>query len=214
MQEQWKDVVGYEGRYMVSNLGNIKSTFKYSDNKMNKRLNKLGYREKNIYIGYNTSGYPVVVLRENGKKKFKSIHRLVAEAFIPKKENKNIVNHIDGNKSNNCVDNLEWVTSKENKEHGWKNNLYSAKHRMRSIICIETQEVFEVLPTTRYRVYTNKIVDEITGSVTQASSYFFDNRLPEFLQIKQDPINNCCNQRLNFHLKFFFSVYLLWKDII
>lgn len=156
MQEQWKDVVGYEGRYMVSNLGNIKSTFKYSDNKMNKRLNKLGYREKNIYIGYNTSGYPVVVLRENGKKKFKSIHRLVAEAFIPKKENKNIVNHIDGNKKNNNVDNLEWCDKRENMIHAME--------------CLGINREGELNPNFKY---TNKQVEELIDLYNKGNSVYF-----------------------------------------
>jgi len=110
MQEIWKNIIGYEGRYMVSNFGNVKSLFKYSDNKKESR-------EKNIYIGSDGSGYPVVTLRNNGKRLIKSIHRLVAEAFIPKQENKDIVNHIDGNKKNNNVDNLEWCDKRDNMIH-------------------------------------------------------------------------------------------------
>lgn len=63
---------------------------------------------------------------EKGKSVKRKVHRLVAQTFIPNPENKREVNHIDGNKENNHVSNLEWVTSKENKSHAWENNLYSA----------------------------------------------------------------------------------------
>lgn len=108
MQEIWKDVVGYEGLYKVSNLGNVIS---------NRRNYKCGTR---YLSSYDKGGYRRVSLVVNCQKKNLLVHRLVAEAFIPNPENKNAVNHIDGCKTNNCVDNLEWVTNQENTAHAIK----------------------------------------------------------------------------------------------
>lgn len=105
MQEIWKDVVGYEGLYKVSNLGNVIS-------------NRRNYSKGLWYLSqFNNNGYLRVSLVVNEKKKSYLVHRLVAEAFIPNPENKETVNHIDGCKTNNRVDNLEWATKQENTLH-------------------------------------------------------------------------------------------------
>jgi hypothetical protein len=68
-------------------------------------------------------GYQVITLSKNGIRKSYTIHQLVAKAFIPNPKNKKTINHKDGNKLNNKVDNLEWATEKENQQHKWKNGL-------------------------------------------------------------------------------------------
>ena len=98
MKEEWKDIENYKGLYQVSNFGNVRNH--------NKKISQ-----------FNSKGYLCVSLYKNNQKKNLRVHRLVAQAFLENKYNKREVNHIDGNKHNNCLSNLEWVTSKENKEH-------------------------------------------------------------------------------------------------
>ena len=100
-QEIWKDIKGYEWKYQISNLGNIKSYYIY-------RLKS---------ITKNSKWYNIVQLWIWWKNKVYSVHRLVAQSFIPNPENKPCVNHIDWNRINNKIDNLEWCTQSENIRH-------------------------------------------------------------------------------------------------
>ena len=110
MEEIWKDIKGYECIYQVSNLGNVKSLDRLSTN---------GRRLKGKLLAKtNSKGYIKVTLTNKNKSDNRDIHRLVAQAFIPNPENKPQVNHIDEDKTNNTVDNLEWCTAKENINHG------------------------------------------------------------------------------------------------
>ena len=110
--ENWAPVKGFEGLYEVSDRGRIK---------------RVGgdFLKGNI----NSYGYRVVKLTKDGEGKDLKVHRIVAMAFIPNDFNKSSVNHKDGNKDNNCVDNLEWVTKGENNRHAREvlNIDYSAK---------------------------------------------------------------------------------------
>ena len=103
MSEKWLPVVGYEGLYEVSNKGNVRSLFRY---------------KKQLKPSKGSNGYLSVELFKNKQGKRISIHRIVAIAFIPNPDNLPIVNHKDENKHNNCVENLEWVTSQENMTYG------------------------------------------------------------------------------------------------
>lgn len=109
--EIWKDVKGYEGAYQVSNLGKVKSLSRL-DARKHLRPEKI---LKSFDIG---NGYFRVNLFKNGKMSQNYIHRLVAEAFIPKIEGRNIVNHLNENPSDNRALNLAWVTTKENLNYG------------------------------------------------------------------------------------------------
>ena len=122
MEEIWKDIKGYEGLYQVSNLGRIKSL----DRKA--RIQNGAYRQVKgrivpIRKGEKTN-YPFVGLTKNHKSKMLRIHRLVADAFIPNPNNLPQINHKDGNKTNNNVNNLEWCTPSENCLHAYRVGLH------------------------------------------------------------------------------------------
>ncbi len=105
MTEVWKDIVGYEGRYQVSNIGNVRSMH-YLGKNMTTKDNGV----KKLKLITNSSGYHVVTLK--GKQQF--VHRLVAAAFIPNANEKPCVDHINTITTDNRVENLRWVTQKEN----------------------------------------------------------------------------------------------------
>ena len=108
--EIWKDIVGYEGLYQISNFGRTKRTYKNS-------------KVKILKPWINRQGYLIVDLCKNSKSKHFPIHRLVATAFIQNPENKPEPNHEDGNKFNNHVSNLKWVTKSENIQHAMNSGL-------------------------------------------------------------------------------------------
>lgn len=115
-KEVWKDVVGYEGLYQVSNLGRVKSM----DRLINGRYagHKTKAKGKLLKTFINKTGYVRVALSINQKVNKFSVHRLVAQAFIPNQDNKPQVNHKDEIPYHNNIDNLEWVTAKENSNYG------------------------------------------------------------------------------------------------
>lgn len=117
--ELWKDVKGYEGLYQVSNYGNVRSVTRkreVSEKKRDRCYEAMvqGTERKKFVRGE----YLTVVLSKNSKKSSFSVHRLVAEAFIPNPYNLPQVNHKDENKLNNNAENLEWVTAKQNMNYG------------------------------------------------------------------------------------------------
>jgi hypothetical protein len=111
-RETWKDIIGYETFYQVSNFGNVKSLG-----------NEFTRKERLLKPSLQSKGYLTVVLQKNATRKMVLIHRLVAEHFIDNSESKPQVNHINGDKTHNIVENLEWVSHRENLDHAIKNNL-------------------------------------------------------------------------------------------
>lgn len=133
--EIWKDIVGYENIYQISNFSRVKSLSRTRVNGRSKCLTK----EKILSQSLSNSDYLHVELL--GKNK--TIHRLVAIAFIPNTENKPQVNHINGIKRDNRVDNLEWCTVSENAIHSSKNRLSKTgeKHWKSKLTEIEVLEI-------------------------------------------------------------------------
>ena len=157
--EIWKEVKGYENLYYVSDKGNIKSAY------------------KNIILrfAYTYNGYRRVKLFGKGKPKTCMVHRLVAEAFIPNPSNKEQVNHIDGNKTNNSVENLEWCTQSENLRHACKMGL------------IDTSKAWHIQEKKVYqKTLDGKIIKE-WNSLSEASRN---------LNIPVGNISHCCKGRI------------------
>jgi len=115
--ENWETINGFKD-YMVSDLGRVKMT-----------ANKASRKERVLKPLIQGSGYYRVALYSNKKPYFKSIHRLVASHFIKNPNDKEQVNHLDGNKINNAASNLEWCTYRENLDHAVKNRLSSCGER-------------------------------------------------------------------------------------
>ena len=145
MEEVWKDIVGYEGKYQVSNLGRVKS------------LNYRGNTNKEVImtITKNKNGYLKIGLSKNNKRKNYLIHRLVAQAFIDNPNKYDEVNHKDEDKSNNRVENLEWCTHKENCYYGTRIKRSSENRKgkytgnknpnSKKVRCITTGEIFNTM---------------------------------------------------------------------
>ena len=137
-QEVWKPVVGYEGYYEVSNLGRVRSVDRTV------RCCGLGLRtlkSKMRPAQKRTNGYLYVSLCKDGKHDMRSIHRLVAEAFIPNPDNLPCVNHKDETRTNNNVGNLEWCTAAYNSAYGTARLRASDKRAKPVAIIVYDQEI-------------------------------------------------------------------------
>ena len=135
--EKWKDVIGYEGKYRISNLGNVKSTSRHV-RLQNGLLMKLPDR---VLKTMNRSGYRMVNLFKDGKTKSVNVHRLVALSFIPNPDNLPFVNHKDEVRSNNEVSNLEWCSCKYNLNYGTSTDRRSKK-RMKKLLQLSIDGTF------------------------------------------------------------------------
>lgn len=142
--EIWRDIAGYD-KYQVSNYGNVRSL----------DYNRTG-RIKELKPYFTHDGYLMITLCKEGKRSKKRLHRLVAEAFLENPDNKPEVNHIDGDKTNNHIFNLEYVTCKENINHAWNNGLceqiressrqsvkIAQESRKKSVKCITTDMIYD-----------------------------------------------------------------------
>lgn len=137
MEEIWKDIKGYEGLYQVSNFGRVKSLIS---------------KGKILFMS-TRSGYFIVNLCKKCKRVSKQVHRLVADAFINNPLNKNIVNHIDFDRKNNNVENLEWCTQKENVI--WSSNRMR-KHRLKPMTNTNERYIIYRKSNNTYRVIIDR----------------------------------------------------------
>ena len=172
MQEIWKDIKGYENIYQVSNLGRVKS--------LTRKINVLhGVRiiQGHILKPFKTNtGYFRVDLKSHQKSNYKSIHRLVAETFIPNPNNFPIVNHKDNNPTNNKVDNLEWCTQSYNIKYAYKYG--NAKPTSG---CFKKGNI----------PHNCRKINQYTKSKEFICSYISIREASRLTNIKESSINNC-----------------------
>lgn len=160
--EIWKDIERYEWLYQISNYGRYKS-FHFKKPKICKPNLVNGYLYARLYL--------------NKKRERISIHRLVAIHFIANHENKPMVNHKDGNKQNNNINNLEWVTSRENINHAWDNGLRIYTEKQRELTSLRfSKKVYQL------DIASNKIIREFSSTI-EASKY---------IGCSDVAISNCC----------------------
>ena len=181
MQEIWKDIEDYEGLYQVSNLGRVKSLERYQQN--HSKFQKIEEKMKSIHTKSN--GYQFVQLYKDNRMKNIYVHKLVAQAFIPNIDNKPEVNHIDGNKLNNSVKNLEWVTSNENNKHKWRTGLQRFSEKQ-SKITKENNQKYKSRPIKQLDLQGNYI--RTWKNAHEASRQ---------LSIDRSCISQCCNNGRN-----------------
>ena len=153
--EIWKDITGYNGLYKISNKGRV-----------------LSLRKDNILKPIDSHGYKYVHLcNKYHKRKNKSVHRLVCEAFIDNPNNLPEINHIDGNKANNSVDNLEWCTPAQNSYH--RANILNRNKR--KVYCIETKQTFNSIKEAA-NYYHKTTAPLIAVLRNYKHRYTFDNK--------------------------------------
>ena len=155
-EEIWKDIEGYEGYYQISNMGRVKSL------ERTVRCNR-GYRtvpEKILEGRKNTYGYLQVELCQEAKKEYCTIHKLVAQAFLDNSEGYKEINHKDENKTNNCVENLEWCSRSYNTNYGTRNQRAGEKLRGRKQTEETKKKISEKLKGRKQTEETIKKISE------------------------------------------------------
>lgn len=125
--EEWKPITGYEGLYEVSNLARIKSLARFSISRDGRKPRFMN--EMIMKPGLNSKKYYITVLRKDGIGKCILVHRIMAIEFLPNPEKKECINHKDGNRSNNSLENLEWCTQGENQKHAYATGLASRNRK-------------------------------------------------------------------------------------
>lgn len=163
-KEVWKDIKGYEGKYQASSFGRIKRNEIFKFGKI--------YPKTIMKTRYNNMGYKVVNLFKGQKQKTFLVHRLVASTFLFNDDKLKVVNHKDGIKTNNKIENLEWVTRSENKAHALKNNLARDN--------VEGMKKNNVEVSKKIKVYdkNNKYLGTFEGS-RKAANFLIEKKLIE-----------------------------------
>ena len=193
MKEEWRDIEGYEGYYQVSNFGRVKSLDRIQTQKRGNKYYNRKYKSQIIKSYLTHKGYCAIGVTKNNKHKNFAVHRLVAKAFIPNPKNKPQVNHIDGNKENNRVDNLEWNTGSENLKHAYKNKLKLCTKKHRETAKYQCKKNFNK-KVLQYNLNGNFIKE--WNSITDASNFY---------NISISSITQCCQGILKSSYKY------IWK---
>lgn len=164
--EEWRDVVGYEGCYEVSNLGRVRSVARWVDTYGGGRVFVQGVIKKQRP---NEKGYMCVSLQHGARKETRKVHRLVASAFIPNPDNLPEVNHIDCDKANNAVGNLEWCTGEWNREHAKSRGLFARGKQPIRIVMDGVHEFDSINQCARQTGIASKDIREVVGGLRKTA---------------------------------------------
>ncbi|MCT0050136.1 NUMOD4 motif-containing HNH endonuclease [Lactococcus lactis] len=174
---EWRDIAGFEGQYEVSNTGLVKSLKGKKERIMKPKRKKIFKRDGSTELGYEE-----LVLSNGGVRTSKLVHRLVAQAFIPNPEIKSEVNHLDENKGNNSVENLQWSTRKENLEWGTRVER-SAKAQSQAILSIDEFGTVE-------KIYSSMNEGGRDGYTRSSISYVLSGKRKKYKNLEWYKINN------------------------
>ena len=169
MEEEWREIPGYDGRYFVSSFGNVKAVYKWVKNK-----------EKILSPMLNKDGYYQVNLSKKRKITHHRIHRLVAMAFVENPNNYEMVNHKDENKLNNHVDNLEWC-----------DHTYNIRYGTRTKRCFETRRKKHLFG----RILTKEAVNEIRSTCIPYDHQFGVKKIAEKYHVSTTAISSIVHNR-------------------
>jgi len=164
--EIWEDLIGYESIYIISNLGRVKILPRININKSGIIISK----EKFVKLHKSKQGYVSLSLNKNGAKRTQYLHRLLANTFIPNTENKPQVNHKNGIKNDNRLENLEWTTSKENIIHARDKGLRLAprgdSHSSSKLTEVEVLDIKKRLRNKEKQINISKLYNVSTSNIT------------------------------------------------
>lgn len=169
--EDWTDIEGFEGLYQVSKTGLIR------------RLASKDSLGRDIFpklisltINKSRGNYVSVSLKKDGKELREYVHRIVAKTFIPNPNNLPEVNHKDGNKQNNNVENLEWCTGIDNKKHAWETGLATADHIKKPILCVTTGIEYESITKASEECNIDRkfLQRHLNGEIDQVKGFKFE----------------------------------------
>ena len=172
MTEIWLPIGSYENLYEVSNLGRVRRIESFVNGKAGSKRKVSG---KILKPRTYRNGYLYVTLCKNGVVRNFLLHRLVATAFLPKSDKKFQVNHLDENKLNNTVENLEWCTQKENINYGTRTKRASEK-RSKPVLCVELNQIFPSLTDAarQLRLNVGNISNVLTGRIKTTGGYHWE----------------------------------------
>ena len=176
--EEWRDIAGYEGKYQVSNLGNVRSVDRTFINTCGVTVTRKGTVLK---PNPHRDGYLKVTMHKGGRGNVTVIHRCVANAFIPNEKNLPQVNHKDGNKQNNTVENLEWCTAFDNMNHAKQQGLRNkaleyAKSKRKAVIATNIQsgkETFYESVHAAEKIFGRHVTNVLQGSRNMTKGHTF-----------------------------------------
>ena len=175
--DEWTDIKGYENLYQISKEGEEKSLYFNKEKILKQHIMKNGYHQVSLY-------------KDGIKTKF-LVHRLVALNFLPNPNSLPQVNHIDGNKSNNSIENLEWISQIDNMKHAFENNLVTTITEKKKVACSENgKKAFQVF-LQKHR----KPVLQFDKNENFIQKWTYASEASQVLNIDTSSILKCCQQQ-------------------